>query len=210
VLEIPMSRRNVLAAGMTAAFLAALPAQRCVAEVPAPLLACTTEPDDAQRLACFDRAVAQMRKSAEAGPAASAPAPVGQHAAAGSPPTAAPSAAPTAAPTAAPAAAPTAAPAAAVASTEPSLSPDEEFGLRTKSEKGSKLAELTATASAISTKPHGELVVTLDNGQVWAEISPGSKIKLKPGDPVRIEAGTLRSFILVAPNGRSSKVVRVR
>jgi hypothetical protein len=27
---------------------------------------------------------------------------------------------------------------------------------------------------------------------------------------VRIEAGTLRSFILVAPNGRSSKVVRVR
>ena len=62
----------------------------------------------------------------------------------------------------------------------------------------------------IRAKPHGELVITLDNEQVWAEIAPGSKIKLKPGDTVKIESGALRSFVLVAPNGRSSKVSRVR
>ena len=72
------------------------------------------------------------------------------------------------------------------------------------------LKELSATATKIGAKPRGELVVTLDNGQVWAEIAPGSSIKVKPGDSVRIEAGTLGSFILIAPNGRSSKVSRVR
>ncbi len=73
-----------------------------------------------------------------------------------------------------------------------------------------ELTELSATATAISAKPRGELVITLDNGQVWGEIAPGSKIKVKPGDAVKIEAGTLGSFILIAPNGRSSKVTRIR
>ena len=53
-------------------------------------------------------------------------------------------------------------------------------------------------------------MITLDNEQVWAEIAPGSTIRLKPGDPVRIQAGTLGSFLLIAPNGRSSKVSRIR
>jgi hypothetical protein len=98
----------------------------------------------------------------------------------------------------------------AATSSSASLSPEEEFGRRAKRDRQSQqLTELTATAAAISSKPHGELVVTLDNDQVWAEIAPG-KIKLKPGDTVRIEAGTLGSFILFAPNGRSSKVVRIR
>jgi hypothetical protein len=210
VLEIPMSRRNVLAAPMAAAFLVAAPAQLCLAEVPAPLLACAAESDDARRLACFDRAVAQMGEAAEAGTPARAPAP------AGAPPASAPASAPATAPAAvqaAPAAAAVvAAPSPAAASSRPQLSPEEEFGLRGSAEREERneLTGLTAKATAISTKLHGELVVTLDNGQVWAEIAPGSKIRVKPGDPVRIEAGTLRSFILIAPNGRSSKVVRVR
>ena len=77
-------------------------------------------------------------------------------------------------------------------------------------QKAGELTELSATATAISAKPRGELVITLDNGQVWGEIAPGSKIKVKPGDAVKIEAGTLGSFILIAPNGRSSKVTRIR
>ena len=77
-------------------------------------------------------------------------------------------------------------------------------------EKKGQLRELSASVASLSSKPHGEMVITLDNGQVWAEIAPGSKIRLKPGDPVRIEAGTFGSFILIAPNKRSSKVTRVR
>ena len=124
-------------------------------------------------------------------------------------PTAA-SAAPVA-PTVAPSAA-----AAAAAAAQPSQagtpSPEDRFGLRVdrKEQKKGELTELSATATAISAKPRGELVITLDNGQVWGEIAPGSKIKVKPGDAVKIEAGTLGSFILIAPNGRSSKVTRIR
>ena len=114
-------------------------------------------------------------------------------------------------PTVAPSAA-----AAAAAVAQPSQagtpSPEDRFGLRVdpKEQKTGELTELSATATAISAKPRGELVITLDNGQVWGEIAPGSKIKVKPGDAVKIEAGTLGSFILIAPNGRSSKVTRIR
>jgi hypothetical protein len=193
---------------MIMALLVGSPAQQCAAEIPAPLLACTAEPDAAKRLACFDRAVAQMGESAEPATPARAAAPVAQPAPAGSQPTSA-AAAVSAAPPVAAAPAVAAAQPSATTSPPPSLSPEEDFGLRTKRDRPSQqLDELTAKAAEIKSKPHGELVVTLDNGQVWAEIAPG-KIKLKPGDPVRIEAGTLGSFILIAPNGRSSKVVRV-
>jgi hypothetical protein len=106
--------------------------------------------------------------------------------------------------------------AAAAAAAHPSQagtpSPEDRFGLRVdrKEQKKDELTELSATATAISAKPRGELVITLDNGQVWGEIAPGSKIKVKAGDAVTIEAGTLGSFILIAPNGRSSKVTRIR
>ena len=145
------------------------------------LLACSNEPDDAGRLRCFDASVADLRKGD--------------------------------APTTATAAGATAAGTTAAADAPPtSLSPEERFGLRgdLKRERTGDLAELSATATAVSAKPRGELVVTLDNGQVWAEIAPGSSIRLKAGDPVRIQAGTLGSFILIAPNGRSSKVARIR
>jgi superfamily I DNA and RNA helicase len=70
--------------------------------------------------------------------------------------------------------------------------------------------EITGTVTELGTRPHGELLVTLDNGHVWAEIGTSSKIKLKVGDTVKIERGSLGSFLLVAPNGRSSRVTRVR
>jgi len=163
------------------------------------LLECANKADDSARLRCFDATVADLRKAdaptptAAAG-AAAAVAPAGRAAEAG------------------PATAPDAPPATAPDVPPPSLSPEDRFGLRgdLKREKTGDLTELAATVASISTKPRGERVVTLDNGQVWAEIAPGSTIRLNAGDPVRIQAGTLRSFILIAPNGRSSKVSRIR
>jgi hypothetical protein len=170
------------------------------------VLACAAEADEERRLACFDALAAGLRDPRP--PAAAAP---GSSTAATFPvsPTAA-SATPVA-PTVAPSAA-----AAAAAAAQPSQagtpSPEDRFGLRVdrKEQKKDDLTELSARATAISPKPRGELVITLDNGQVWGEIAPGSKIKVKPGDSVKIEAGTLGSFILIAPNGRSSKVTRIR
>lgn len=98
------------------------------------------------------------------------------------------------------------------------LSQEEKFGLRgeLKQEKAQKVPELQeleqlqAQVTKVSTKPHGELVVTLENGQVWTEIQTNSGARVKAGDRVAIKAGALGSFLLVAPNGRSTRVTRVR
>ena len=190
-------------------------------ELPAPLLACTAEQDDARRLACFDEATARLRRDggtaagtgSAAAPTVAAAGPTASAAAAASPAPAA--AAPAAAATtSAPVAAATAAtvPATAAAGERRTVTPEEEFGLRgqVKEEKLGRISELVSTVKSLQAKPYGELVITLANEQVWSEIAPGSKIKLKPGDTVTIEAGAMRSFILIAPNGRSSRVTRVR
>ena len=108
--------------------------------------------------------------------------------------------------------------AAAAATTKPAPAPapaitaEERFGARgdLKQEKQPELSDLTATVTEVGAKPYGQLVVTLDNGQVWTEIAAGSKLKVKTGDVVKIERGALGSYLLIAPSGRSSKVSRVR
>lgn len=146
------------------------------------MLACADESDDAQRLRCFDAVVANMRK---------APPPAATVAAA--PPAAAP-------------------PAAAPQPAAPTVTPEQKFGARgeIKPDRHEDLTELNATVTALGAKPHGELIVTLDNGQVWAEIAANSRVKVKVGDTVKIERGALGSFSLISPNGRSTKVSRIR
>jgi hypothetical protein len=144
-------------------------------------MACAGEKDDARRLACFDAAVAQAKSQP-----------------------------------AAPAGAEAAAPAAAAA--VPALSKEERFGLRgeLKQEKTkhvpelAELEELRAKVTQVAVKPYGQLILTLDNGQVWYEIQANSGIRVKAGDEVTIKPGALGSFSVVAPNGRSSKVTRSR
>jgi hypothetical protein len=149
----------------------------------AAFMSCAGEQDDARRLACFDAAVAQVR--AQPAPAVESAAPAA---------------------------------AAATAAAVVPLSKEERFGLRgdLKQEKAkqapelAELQELRATVTKVAAKPHGELVLSLDNGQVWYEIQANSGIRVKTGDQVTIRSGALGSYSVVAPNGRSSKVTRVR
>jgi biotin carboxyl carrier protein len=151
------------------------------------LLACANETDDARRLRCFDAVVAGLRRAPPA-PAATA--------------AVRPSAPPPVAPQ--PAASPPVAP--------PTASPEEKFGARgdLNPERRHALSAIDGTVTEVGRRAHGELVVTLDNGQVWTERTANSKIKVKVGDAVKVEAGALGSYDLIAPNGRSSKVTRVR
>lgn len=106
---------------------------------------------------------------------------------------------------------------AAAVAAAPSLTKEEKFGLRgdLKEEKAKQAPELvelesvTGKVTKLAAKPHGQLIVTLDNGQVWYEIQANTGLRVKVGDQVTVKAGALGSYSLVA-NGRSSKVTRAR
>jgi len=78
-----------------------------------------------------------------------------------------------------------------------------------KPQADSSPKRISATVTAIEKRARGELVVTLDNGQVWAQKEVGSYFPLKVGDPVAILAGSLGSFRLIAAN-RATAVTRVQ
>ncbi len=76
-------------------------------------------------------------------------------------------------------------------------------------ETGEDLRKLVAKVSAVATANDGSALVTLDNGQVWRQIS-GSQMLLKTGDEVTINRAALGSFQMIVPSGRNGKVKRVR
>ena len=117
-----------------------------------------------------------------------------------------------------PAAAATATAAATAAAPPPArpIDPEAEFGLtptqqrKLQPENAPPLPPeaLTAKVAAVGRKPYGELVVTLDNKQVWVQIDVDNKARVNPGDTVTIKRGTLGSYLLVSPNGVATRVRR--
>jgi hypothetical protein len=159
--------------------------------LPPGVAACASEKDSLVRLTCFDREVAKYTQSSTS----VAPAP------------------------AVPAVATPAAPAVA-ATPPPAASPSaDEFGLtgelkRARDEArhtGSPaMTELHAAVTKISAKPYGELVLELDNGQVWTQNEKKSSFIIKVGDKVVIRAAKLGSFMLSTEDGATSRVHRTR
>lgn len=72
-----------------------------------------------------------------------------------------------------------------------------------------KVESLAAAVVKVSSQPRGELVVTLDNGQVWMQKKIERYFTVKPGDKVTINAGVLGSFRMINGN-RSTQVTRVK
>ncbi len=154
--------------------LAALVVEVHAQELPAALLACAAEKDDAARLGCYDR---EMARALAAAPKAVAAKPL-------------------------------------VAT----LSPEERFGFRgelaREVEERAKvdspdLERLVAKITAVSRKPTGEQVITLENGQVWIERA-GTSASVKVGDTVSIRPASLGSFLMTGPSGRAARVARIR
>jgi hypothetical protein len=163
---------------------------------------CASLTDASARLACYD---------ALAGPSASnqvtSPPPVGSSSAA----TARVAPSSVAAATAAPPPAPSNG---IAASGTPPAPSDTEFGVHNGPLEAKRITpqrekHLLAIVSAVSNRPRGELVVTLDNGQVWVQLEP-TNYPLKAGDHVEIDVGALGSYILWSPsNRRATKVTRI-
>ncbi len=102
---------------------------------------------------------------------------------------------------------------------KPALSPEQKFGLDPRAlaakeaEQGQPRSDVDALESklvAVRAAPDGRHVFTLDNGQVWRQLQPGSDLLLQAGDAIKIVRGALGSFLLTAPGPRSCKVMRVR
>jgi hypothetical protein len=152
------------------------------------------------------------RVAASAGAAATSGAAASPAAAASSAAAASPGATPS------PAAAATAPPPATsngvTASGAPPAPSDTEFGvhngpLEAKLITPQRPKHMLAVVSAVSNRPRGELVVTLDNGQVWVQLE-ATNYPLKAGDHVEIDVGALGSYILWSPsNRRATKVTRI-
>jgi len=175
--------------------------------LPPSLRTCMSETDASRRLACFDRESARLAN--ESAPAARQATPL---------PAARPPAPAAAAPAAAAGAAATTT--AASAPSAPAQSAEDKFGYRgniaraeidkKEEEERSAAEQVTATVTELSSLPHGELVLTLDNGQVWQQ-KPGDRaMRVKVGDEVTIKRGSLNSFLLTSKAKGSMRVTRVK
>jgi hypothetical protein len=79
-----------------------------------------------------------------------------------------------------------------------------------QSKQSTQPNEITARVTDVATRPHGELVLTLDNGQVWQQIEAVAGWSVKAGDQVIIRSGAFSSYRLLAPSGRATKVTRTK
>jgi hypothetical protein len=76
-------------------------------------------------------------------------------------------------------------------------------------EKKKELREISAQVIEVSKRTRGELVVTLDNGQVWTEKAAEAYLRVKVGDTVVIKRNRLGGYRLVGRGNRASAVIRI-
>jgi hypothetical protein len=159
----------------------------------AQLKRCASLADASARLACYDALSGVAAPSAATAQAAPSPSAGGST---GTPPSSSAAAAPVAAPGTS------------------AASNIADFGVRNgplQAERDPvREKQMLAVVSAVSFRGRGELVVTLDNGQVWRQIQP-SDYPLKPGDHVEIDVAALGSYRLWTPaTRRATKVTRIQ
>jgi hypothetical protein len=109
-------------------------------------------------------------------------------------------------------------PAVAAAPAQPPLSAEEQFGrsgamVREERDRrhaeSTELKELKATVTKVTTRALGELVITLDNGQIWLQQTADAHFDVSVQDRITIKPAALGSYLMVAPSRRSTRVTRL-
>lgn len=171
-------------------------AQAAADSIPPEILACANETDVMVRLACYDREVAAM--------VASPPPPVKPSSVAQLPPEA-PKAVPTPVAASAPIAASAAVPVAtASAAPAPKAAPEDKGGFGFDR----RMENITAEVVNIRKRPYGELVIYLDNDQVWEQDHVDRRFRLSIGETVTIKKGTFAGYRLSGDGNKSIQVTR--
>lgn len=83
-----------------------------------------------------------------------------------------------------------------------------QFGLDWQEVDRVEVNDITARVTAFTRQPRGTYLFSLDNGQLW-EQTEKRRLKLQPGDEIRIARMSLRSFKLFPARGVSCKVRRL-
>ena len=171
-------------------------------------LECAAMQDDARRLECFDKAAAGPQPTEVLSETADLPQ--------AEPAVVESAAVPAAAATVSAAAiTETVAETATESQVGPETSALDEFGMNAavaaqSPARPDELTEISATVTDVRKRGYGELVVTLENGQVWTEKEKESGFRIKEGDTVTIRQGRFGGYRMVGRSNRSSQVVRVK
>lgn len=152
---------------------------------------CAALDDDRARLACYDSIFRRPATTAPVdAPSIDAPAAAGT-----------------------PARAVAAAPAAATAANT-----EADFGLteaakraRAPEESRERFPEsISGTVAKVARQPAGELILTLENGQVWTQLQVDARARVAVGDTVTIKKAALGSHLLVTEGRYATRVRRVK
>jgi hypothetical protein len=106
-----------------------------------------------------------------------------------------------------------AAPAAATAT-----DPEADFGLTEAAKRAREPEEsrerfpesISGTVAKVARQPAGELVLTLENGQVWTQVQVDARARVAVGDTVTIKKAALGSHLLVTEDRYATRVRRVK
>ena len=89
--------------------------------------------------------------------------------------------------------------------------PEEEFGRRGMLDrKARKLERLTVKVTELSRKPRGEIIVTLENGQIWTQRDASVNLNVRVGDTVTIREGSMGGYWLSNAARQSAQVTRLK
>lgn len=69
---------------------------------------------------------------------------------------------------------------------------------------------IAGKVATVGHRPTGELIVTLVNGQVWAQMDPDTRATVKAGDSVTIKRAALGSYLLVTASNMATRVKRLK
>lgn len=94
-------------------------------------------------------------------------------------------------------------------------SPETDFGLteaakRARDPQQEMLESITGTVAAVGRRPAGELIVTLENGQVWTQVTVDQRARVAAGDTVTIKKAALGSHLLETQGRYATRVRRVK
>ena len=104
---------------------------------------------------------------------------------------------------------------AAAGTASASASPETDFGLteaakRARDPQQEMLESITGTVAAVGRRPAGELIVTLENGQVWTQVTVDQRARVAAGDTVTIRKAALGSHLLDTQGRYATRVRRVK